>query len=283
MTRAIEEEDDMRTTLAYTRSGTGAPLVLLHGLGSSVAVWESLIPLLTDRFDVIAVDLPGFGRSAPLPGDLEPLPAAFAAAVAAFLDELGIQLPHVVGNSLGGWVALELAKQRPTAAVTLLSPAGLWAGRTPLYNRVSLRLTRWFARHATRPLCALVRLRLGRILVLGQTHSRPARLSAEYARDAIRAMGHSPGFAAAFAATLDRHYIGDAPIAAPVTVAFGSRDRLLLRRLSRHLDELPDGVRIRDLPRCGHVPMADDPALVAALIAESAPARPSAQTQQPAH
>lgn len=103
------------TTLAHTRTGAGAPLVLLHGIGSSRRAWDPVIPALAERFDVIAVDLPGFGDSEPLPPGVEPRPTALAAAVAGLLDDLGITTPHVAGNSLGGWVALELAGIRPVA------------------------------------------------------------------------------------------------------------------------------------------------------------------------
>src|SRR5215467_7499018 len=147
------------TTLAFTRSGSGAPLVLLHGIGLTRHSWDPVIPALAGHFDVIAVDLPGFGDSEPMPPQVEPLPAALAAAVAGLLDELGIPAPHVAGNSLGGWVAIELARRRPMASVTLLSPAGLWRGSTPYYCRISLRATRWLSRHATRPVCWLVRFR----------------------------------------------------------------------------------------------------------------------------
>ncbi len=127
----------------YSRRGQGEPLVLLHALGSSRASWDAIVPALAERFDVIVVDLPGFGASAPLPAGVEPTPAAIAAAVAGLLRDLGIDRPHVVGNSLGGWVAMELAKIRPVRSATLLSPAGLWPAGVPLYCMVSLRLARW--------------------------------------------------------------------------------------------------------------------------------------------
>jgi len=255
--------------LAYTRSGTGEPLVLLHALGLSRRVWDPVLPALARHFDVIAVDLPGFGESAPLT-QVEPTPAALAAAVAGLLDELGVTSPHLAGNSLGGWVVLELAGIRPAASLTLLSPAGLWRGNTPLYCRVSLRATRWLARHAAGLLGVLVRYRLGRVLVLRQTHGRPAHLTPEYARAAIRWLGTSPGFDAAAAAAARRRFVATAPIDAPVTVAFGSRDLLLLPHQSRHLDQLPPGTRVEPLPGCGHVPIADDPGAVTALIERSA-------------
>ena len=162
--------------LSATRSGTGAPLVLLHGLGSSRQAWDPVRPALAARFDVIAVDLPGFGDSAPLYGQAGVPPAALADSVARLLDELGVSAPHLAGNSLGGWVALELAARRPVASVTLLSPAGLWRKNTPRYDRISLRASRWLAQHATGTLSRLVTYRLGRALVLGQTHRpRPMR------------------------------------------------------------------------------------------------------------
>jgi pimeloyl-ACP methyl ester carboxylesterase len=255
--------------LAVTRSGTGAPLVLLHGIGSSRRAWDPVLPALAARFDVIAVDLPGFGDSAPLYGQAEVPPARLAESVADLLDDLGVTAPHLAGNSLGGWVALELAARRPVASLTLLSPAGLWPGNSPQYGLVSLRASRWLARHATAPLSRLVRYRLGRILLLGQTHGRPARLTAEYARAAVETLGRCPGFEAALAGTARRRYLAATPITAPVTVAFGSRDRLLLRG-SRHLGQLPPHTQAEALPGCGHVPMADDPAAVAALITRTA-------------
>jgi pimeloyl-ACP methyl ester carboxylesterase len=252
--------------LAFTRTGTGLPLVLLHGIGSSRRAWEPVVPALAEHFDVIAVDLPGFGDSEPMPPQVEPHPAALAAAVAGLLDDLGILAPHVVGNSLGGWVALEFAHIRPAASLTLLSPAGLWSGNTPRYNRVSLRATRWLTRHAPSLLSRLVDYRLGRVLALGQTHGRPSRMSADQARTAIWAAGSCPGFDATLDATLARRYLAGPPFDAPVTVAFGSRDRLLLPRQSRHLDQLPPGTQVGTLPSCGHVPMGDDPIAAAALI-----------------
>ena len=252
--------------LAFTRAGSGPLLVLLHGIGLSRRSWDPVVPALAEHFDVLAIDLPGFGESEPMPPQVEPTPAALAASVADLLDDLGVGAPHIVGNSLGGWVALEFAHIRPTASLTLLSPAGLWRGDTPLYCRASLRASRWLAQHATGPLCWLVKRRLGRMLVLGQTHGQPSKMSAGQARAAVYALGTCPGFDATLAATATRRYRAGPPIDAPVTVAFGSRDLLLLPRQSRHLDELPAGTHLTTLPGCGHIPMGDNPIAVTVLI-----------------
>jgi pimeloyl-ACP methyl ester carboxylesterase len=257
--------------LSFTRRGSGEPLVLIHALGASRRIWAPVLPALEARYDVLAPDLPGFGESPPLPPDEEPSPAALARAVAGLLTGLGISRPHVVGNSLGGWVALELAGIRPVSSLTLLAPAGLWRRRTPLYDRVSLRTSRRLARSAPALLSRLVGHPAGRVLVLGQSHGRPARMTAEQARAVIHDLGTCPGFDASLTATLGRHYVSPGPLGAPVTVAFGTRDLILLPWQSRHLDELPPDTRVTTLPRCGHFPMADDPdAVVAQIVASTA-------------
>ena len=254
------------------RSGAGAPLVLLHALGSSSHSWEPVLPALTDKFDVITVDLPGFGASPALPPPLRPTPAALAAAVATALDEAGVHNPHVVGNSIGGWVALELAQLRPLATLTLLSPAGMWTRNTPRYCRLSLGGTRLVTRHVPRMLDRLVDFRLGRIVLLGQTHGRPTRVSPDEARASIKASGTCAGFAATLRATAHLRYerprdgVHRFP---PTTVAFGTRDLILPRRRWRRIDELPADVVVQELPGCGHLPMSDDPEAVAALVVAS--------------
>jgi pimeloyl-ACP methyl ester carboxylesterase len=86
----------------------------------------------------------------------------------------------------------------------------------------------------------------------------------------VHEIGESPGFDAVFEATLHRRYRSTLPIVAPVTVAFGSRDHVLLKRQSRHLDQLPAHTTLVELPGCGHLPMNDDPAAVSELILSTA-------------
>lgn len=254
------------TDLAFTRTGRGEPLVLVHGIGGSKAAWQPVIGRLAERFDVIAVDLPGFGDSPGLPATVEPTPAALAEALLAFLDKLGVGSFHVAGNSLGGWVALELARIREVRTVTLLSPAGLWRRGAPLYCRVSLGVSRWMAYRATRLLLWAVGTAVGRTMTLIQTHGRPWAMSVEYARTSVLALANATGFEATMRATSIRRFLDGTGIAAPMTIAFGSRDLILLPHQSRHLDQLPSTVRVDALPRCGHVPMADDPPVVASVI-----------------
>ena len=105
-------------SLNFIRTGSGEPLLLVHPLGGELVVWEPVMDRLAAERDVIAVDMPGFGASPPLPGGVEPTPQALAAALAAQLDALDVERAHVAGNSLGGWVALELAKLGRARSVT---------------------------------------------------------------------------------------------------------------------------------------------------------------------
>ena len=123
--------------LAYERIGEGPPLVLIHGLGATRAIWRPQLELLAAERDVIAVDLPGFGASPML---TEPAtPWALGAAVAQLCGELDVERPHLAGNSLGGWVALEMAKAGHAASTCLISSPSM-----PRSRRF-----RWFRSHET--------------------------------------------------------------------------------------------------------------------------------------
>lgn len=114
--------------------------------------------------------------------------------------------------------------------------------------------------------------RLGRVVLLGQTHGHPMRASAGYASDAIDAMGTCPGFAATLDATRHLRYQSSPAVREqmpPTTVAFGTRDLLLLRRSWRRNDQLPVRMTERRLRGCGHLPMSNDPVGVAKMITAS--------------
>src|SRR4249919_4346386 len=115
--------------LAYERSGSGPPLLLVHGLGHPRGAWAPLRDELGRERDVIAVDLPGHGESPPLPDGMPATVESLADAVAQTVVELGIDTPHVAGNSLGGGIALELGRRGLAHSVTAISPVGFWCSR----------------------------------------------------------------------------------------------------------------------------------------------------------
>ncbi|GGT54476.1 hypothetical protein GCM10010207_63030 [Streptomyces atratus] len=113
-------------SVAYKRTGSGEPLLLLHGIGHHRQAWDPVLPVLAVERDVAAVDLPGFGASSALPDGVPYDLASMAPVLGAFCEELGLDRPHVTGNSLGGLLAPELGREKLVRSVTALSPAGFW-------------------------------------------------------------------------------------------------------------------------------------------------------------
>lgn len=246
------------------------PLVLLHGIGSHRQMWDPVVPHLASAREVIALDLPGFGAAPVLPGGIEPTPSALARAVAAELDARGVETAHAAGNSLGGWVALELAKLGRTRSVCALSPAGFWAGWETRYTTVSLRNARAAAR-AMRPVVErAMRSPVARRLALAQMTAHGERMPADAAAAALRNLAESPGWDATLRAMHTRTFEGGAHVPPPVTIAWAEKDRLLLPRQAERARAALPFARHIVLAGCGHVPSFDDPRLVADAILTSA-------------
>lgn len=112
-------------SVAYERTGSGEPLLLLHGIGHHHQAWDPVLPVLAPERDVIAVDLPGFGVSPALPDGVPYDLGSVVPVLGAFCEALGVDRPHVAGNSLGGLLALELGREKLVRSVTALSPMRL--------------------------------------------------------------------------------------------------------------------------------------------------------------
>jgi pimeloyl-ACP methyl ester carboxylesterase len=252
--------------LAHDRTGRGEPLVLLHGQGFSRRSWDPVVDALAAHRDVIAVDLPGHGDSPRQPRGAGSAPHDLAVAVGELLDELDLPTAHVVGNSSGGWVALELGRLGRARTVTGRSPAGLWRRSAPRHIRVAMRQARLNARITRRLAPNAPRTRLARGLAMFQASGHPFRLPYEPVRRAVHDMAAAPGFRETLRALERRRFTDGATIDVPVTVAFGSRDRVLLPGVARRRDQLPTQTRWVTLHGCGHVPVFDDPAAVVDLL-----------------
>ena len=251
--------------LNHVRRGTGEPLVLVHGLGSRWEVWSAVLDRLAVERAVIAVDLPGFGESSPLPPGTASTVHTLSDALAAFLAAEGIERPHVAGNSMGGWMALELAKRGLVASATAISPAGFWTDREAAYVRASLGGAVKAVRALMPAMPALVATGVGRTALMAQLIGRPWKLTADEALDAMRGLTDSPAFDETLQTlTADRYQ--SAPIDAPVTIAWGTRDHLLIPRQAPRAQRMTPGSRLVSLPGLGHAPCWDDPELVSRTI-----------------
>jgi pimeloyl-ACP methyl ester carboxylesterase len=254
------------------RFGSGPPLVLVHGVGHHWQTWRPVIDLLAGEFDVIACDSPGFGRSEPLPANVEPTIPAYAEAFARFFkDELGLERPHVAGNSMGGAIALELARRHQVASVTAFSPAGFWSPAERRFCQLSLGTLGAVPQTLRPALRALARTRPGRVALFRQTFGWPTRMPADEAVATLADGWGAPALSAALAAF--DHYDfenGDELRGTPVTVAWGRHDRLLIYRTqSRRARERLPWARHVTLG-AGHVPFFDDPAACAEAIRQTA-------------
>jgi pimeloyl-ACP methyl ester carboxylesterase len=247
-------------TLAHHRTGHGSQLVLLHALGADRHVWDPLMPLLAERRELITIDLPGFGESPALSGQV-PTPRALAAAVAEHLTALGVQRPHVAGNSLGGWVALELGLMGAARSVTGIAPAGLWP--EPLLPKAAIahRLAR-----ATLPAASrCVATRPGRRVLLSEAMAHPRRVPAAAAQRLVTAYALAPDFVRVNDAMRAGRFEGLERIRCPLTLVWPDHDRLIRRPVW-----VPDRIRNVVLSDAGHMPMWDAPqALAEILIAAS--------------
>ena len=254
--------------LDHHHGGEGEPLLLIHGIGSTWRVWKPVLEQLEARHEVLAVDLPGFGYSAALPPGTPPTIAALSDALERALDAVGWDEPHVAGNSLGGWLALELARRGRAATAVAISPAGMWTERERLYTRGQLRVLHAIAAAIAPHADTVTHSALGRTLVFSSVASRPWRLDPADAADALRVFAGAPGWETTLETVTQERPRDLGAIECPVRIVWGSRDTLLLpRQADRFVRAIPDAELLR-LPGLGHVPMGDDAEAVAGSILE---------------
>jgi pimeloyl-ACP methyl ester carboxylesterase len=253
---------------ALTRTGRppeSAPtVVLVHGVGAARLVWAPVLAPLSDRYDVVVVDLPGHGASAPLPAGADAGSPALAAGLAEVLADAGIEQPHLVGNSLGGWIALELAAAGGAASVTGLAPAGLRRepGEPTRLLRVNRRLARALGPAGER----LATNRTLRRVTFASGSADPAAIDPGLARGVAWAMRTSTGYEAMIDATHEITFARGVDVTVPATIVFGDDDRILPAPDNQRREAAPPGAAWVVLPRCGHAPMWDAPDRIVELI-----------------
>ncbi|MEJ8645263.1 alpha/beta fold hydrolase [Streptomyces sp. MS1.HAVA.3] len=257
-------------TVAYERKGAGEPLLLLHGIGHHLQAWHPVIDILAAEHDVIAIDLPGFGTSAPLP---EGVPYDLA-TVAPALGRSALPSASSAHTSRAtpsaGCSPSKSGRMNLVRSVTALSPAGFWTEAERRYAFAALLTMRAGARALPVPAVQrLSRNAAGRAALTGTIYARPSRRSPEAVVAETLALRHATGFENTLAAGGSVRFTDDVP-GLPVTIAWGTRDRLLLRRQGVRAKHTVPGARLVRLPGCGHVPMSDDPALVSRVVLDTA-------------
>lgn len=246
------------------RRGSGETLILLHGIGHRWQAWEPVMDRLAAHHSVVAIDLPGFGESPVPEGGMPGSMRDLVGLMARYLEREGHERPHVAGNSLGGAIALELAAAGLVSSATALSPGGFY---TEAERRRALGILNTMRANTFLPAPVMrvgLRLQTVRRWSLVPIVEKPANLSIERTFADAMAMRRGRGFRPVAKAA--RTYSFEGAPEVPVCVAWGVRDRIFgVHQAERARDRLPNAVH-ELLHGCGHVPMSDDPDLVAAVI-----------------
>jgi pimeloyl-ACP methyl ester carboxylesterase len=247
-------------------TGSGPAVVLLPPVGLGGWVWQPVTEQLAGQRTVAAVDLPGFG-SPSLPAGTPWTVERFTDAVTGFITTRwpATSQVDVAGVSLGGAVALELARRGVVHRAVAVSPIGFWTTAEARYAVTSLRVTQRLARLSRPARRHLARSPVARALLLAQVVGSPRKVPTEAAEAMARDVADAP-FAATFPHTGAYRFTPVDGPAENVTVAWGTRDRLLPPRQARRARHTLPGARHVELPGAGHVPSWDTPDRLAALI-----------------
>ncbi|HZU39927.1 MAG TPA: alpha/beta hydrolase [Solirubrobacteraceae bacterium] len=255
------------------------PLLLIHGFTDTARTWDPLIPHLGRHHRVLAPTLLGHHGGPPIPPGMRDPHAAMADELERELDAAGIAALPVVGNSLGGWLAFELAARGRATCVVALSPAHGWPEDVPpastrrQFARAQ-KLAGVGARHAE----AIVRRPLIRWLAFADVIAHGERVPPSTAAELIRGAADCPMYEP-YIAFIERggYRAGWDDLGVPTVIAWGTQDRTIpLARSSGWFREALPDARWVTLPGCGHLPHHDDPELVASVVLEvtrAAPAR----------
>ncbi|PXX07284.1 pimeloyl-ACP methyl ester carboxylesterase [Mycolicibacterium moriokaense] len=256
-------------TVVHKGIGRGEPVLLLHPFTLSQHVWADVVDRLSDSHEVLAVTLPGHWGATPLsPCTI----GGYADAIECAMDAAGWDTAHLVGNSLGGWVAFDLEGRGRARSVLAIAPAGGWRHISVESLRVA-GLFLW-----TFPFLVLGNL-IGDRVIRARGVQRKAlhglvddvdATDPEAALNALRAMTHCGGFLKTLWMGLRRGGVQHlAAVRVPVMLALCERDTFLpgSRYSAVYRDQLPAHTEHVTLPGVGHVAALENPQLVAETIA----------------
>lgn len=257
--------------IVFERRGDGPPLILMHGIGHRWQAWAPVLDLLARERDVIAVDLPGFGASPPLPPGMSYDLDSVVTVMGEFIDKLGLERPHLAGNSLGGLFALKAADHGLARSVTALSPAGFFSPAEMRYASTVLRTMRLAAGIPPAAMRWLSRSPRRKNLMFGMIYGRPDLIEIDTLIADAAAMHGAVGFEPTLRAGRGITFRGTLRDV-PTTIAWGTNDRLLRKGQAVRAQQNLPHARFVWMHNCGHVPMADDPKLVAKVLLEGSSA-----------
>lgn len=259
------------TSAVSTSKDSNPALVLVHGLGSAGTIWKSLLPELVKDFTVYSINLPGHG-DADLNAHEKHDPRSLGKMILEYMKDVqNVHKMHVAGNSLGGWITLEMAALEPDriSSVTALAPAGLWVEAPTMKippsidSRILAKISQFFMPLAFHlpPLKALGYRKI--------THLW-RELSYESCRDSVIAMARSKGYKPLWQGIRGRSFDSQIEPEVKVAIVFGDNDLTLPENLAQDKSVAPSHAKWIRVPNCAHVIMWNHPKTTVELIKESA-------------
>jgi 3-oxoadipate enol-lactonase len=242
--------------IAWERHGSGPPLLLIHGLGYARWGWEPVLPGLAERFDVIMFDNRGIGGSDAPPGPYTVV--EMAADAVQVLDEAGVERAHVVGTSLGGMIAQELALSYPERVVRLVL-AGTTPGGPRAYPMPQVTVD-LIAESATLEPAVALRRFVENALASGTVERRPEIVERILEHRLATAQEPAAWGAQAAAAVAFDAYDRLGGLIAPTLVQSGTEDVVIDPRNSFLLGDLLPNAEAAHFPGCGHLFFWEKPA-----------------------
>ena len=257
-------------TMNYVRRGSGKPLLLIHGIGSSHKSWNLIIDELAAHREVIAVDLPGFGKTPPLAGEISI--STLADAVTDFLEENGLTGIDAVGSSMGARLVLELARRGGVLGVVIsLDPGGFWEGWETHFFYYSVRFSAQLVGQVQPFLPLLTGNPVTKTVLLAQFSARPWKVSNQMALSELRTFRPTP----TFVELLDNLAYGEkqqgAPansISSPLVIGWGRQDYVCFPNQAKRAMNLFPDAQLHWFSNCGHFPQLDVPEETTQLILE---------------
>lgn len=252
-------------TIAFERHGAGPPLLMVHGLGGTRRSWDPIVPALERSRALILMDMPGHGRTPPFAGPQTV--AAFADAIADFIDAEGLAGVDLVGSSVGARLVLELARRGIGGDCVALDPGGFWRGWETRFFQVTIAASIRLVRALQPAMPMLSRNAATRTLLLAQLSARPWALSPDLVLTEMRSFAATPVFDAVVRELAHGPLQqGTASTPGRVTIGWGRQDRLLLPRQAKRAMAAFPKAELHWFDGSGHFPMWDRPAETVKLI-----------------
>lgn len=255
--------------MKFVRAGSGRPLLLVHGI-SNVHNWDPIVPALARERDVIAVDLPGFGDSEPLAGEVSI--ATLTDAVEEFIAQQHLGHVDVVGSSMGARMSLELARRGHAGNIVALNPGGFWTDAQVKIFGATVGGSIAMVRRIQPLLPTLTRSKIGRTALLLQFSARPWRLDPYLVLQELSSFKKATSLDAALDALVHGPKQQGTPagsLSGSVVIGWGRNDLVTVPSQARRAQQLFPDASVHWFEKCGHFPHWDQPDQTIRLVLQA--------------